>query len=60
MPWANIYIDGKLIGATPISKHKLPAGSYKIQFKNPKAKIDKTIPVELEAGETKRLIEKFD
>jgi len=60
MPWANIYIDGKLIGSTPISKHKLPAGSYKIQFKNPKSKIDKTIPVELKPGETKRLIEKFD
>ena len=60
MPWANIYIDGKLIGATPISKHKLPSGSHKIQFKNPKSKIDKTIPVELKPGETKRLIEKFD
>ena len=60
MPWANIYIDGKLIGSTPISKHKLPSGSYKIQFKNPKSGIDKTIPVELKPGETKRLIEKFD
>ena len=60
MPWANIYINGKLIGATPISKHKLPAGEYKIQFKNPKSGIDKTIPVELKPGETKRLIEKFD
>ena len=60
MPWANIYIDGKLVGSTPISKHKLPAGSYKIQFKNPKSKIDKTIPIELKPGETKRLIEKFD
>ena len=60
MPWANIYINGKLIGSTPISKHKLPSGSYKIQFKNPKSGIDKTIPVELKPGETKRLIEKFD
>ena len=60
MPWANIYIDGKLVGSTPISKHKLPAGSYKIQFRNPKSGIDKTIPVELKPGETKRLIEKFD
>ena len=60
MPWANIYIDGKLIGSTPISKHKLSSGSHKIQFKNPKSGIDKTIPVELKSGETKRLIEKFD
>ena len=60
MPWANIYINGKLLGSTPISKHELPAGSYKIQFKNPKAGIDKIIPVELKAGEHQRLIKKFD
>ena len=60
MPWANIYIDGKLIGSTPISMHKLPAGSYKVQFKNPKFGIDKTIPVDLKPGETKRLMEKLE
>ena len=60
MPWANIYINGKLIGSTPISKHELPAGNYKIQFKNPKSGIDKTIPVELKPGEHQRLIKKFD
>ena len=60
MPWANIYINGKLLGSTPISKHELPAGNYKIQFKNPKAGIDKTIPVELKPGEHQRIIKKFD
>ena len=60
MPWANIYINGKLIGATPISKHELPYGNYKIQFKNQKAGIDKTFPVELKPGEHHRLIKKFD
>lgn len=60
MPWANIYINGKLIGATPISKHELPYGNYKIQFKNPKAGIDKTFPVELKPGEHQRIIKKFD
>ena len=57
-PWANIYIDGKLIGSTPISQHKLPAGNYKVQFKT-KNGIEKTIPVELKPGETKRIIEEL-
>lgn len=59
-PWANVYINGKLIKATPIIKHPLPAGSYKIQFKNPKFNIDKTFPVELSSGEHQRMIKNFD
>lgn len=59
-PWANVYINGKLVKATPIIKHSLPAGSYKIQFKNPKFNIDKTFPVDLKPGEHQRMIKNFD
>jgi serine/threonine protein kinase len=59
-PWANVYINGKLVKATPIIKHPLPAGSYKIQFKNPKFNIDKTFPVQLQRGEHQRMIKNFD
>ncbi|MBR6245455.1 serine/threonine protein kinase [bacterium] len=58
-PWANVYLDGKLIGSTPISKFALPAGSHKIQFKNPKSKIDKTFPVELKPGDHHRMVQNF-
>ncbi|MGI6395117.1 MAG: protein kinase domain-containing protein [bacterium] len=58
-PWANIYINGKLLKATPIINHPLPAGNYKIQFKNPKFNIDKTFPVELKPGEHYRLPKNF-
>ncbi|HNW82113.1 MAG TPA: serine/threonine-protein kinase [bacterium] len=59
-PWANIYINGKLIKSTPIIKFSLPAGTHKIQFKNPKFNIDKIFPVELKPGEHIRMIKNFD
>lgn len=59
-PWANIYINGKLIKSTPIIKFSLPAGTHKIQFKNPKFNIDKTFPIELKPGEHVRMIKNFD
>jgi len=59
-PWANVYVNGKLVKATPIIKHSLPAGNYKIQFKNSKFNIDKTFPVELKPGEHQRMIKNFN
>ena len=60
MPGANIYVNGKLIGATPISKHKLSAGTYKIRFKGLRSDFDKIFEVELKPGETTRLIKNFE
>lgn len=59
-PWANIYINGKLIKSTPIIKFSLPAGTHKIQFKNPKFNIDKVFPIELKPGDHIRMIKNFD
>jgi hypothetical protein len=59
-PWANVYINGKLIKATPLIKYSLPAGKYKIQFKNSKFNIDKTFPIELKSGEHQRMIKNFN
>lgn len=58
-PWTNIYIDEKLIGATPVINLPLAPGSYKIRFKNPKFNIDKVFPVELKEKEQQRIIKDF-
>jgi hypothetical protein len=34
-PWANIYINGKSYGTTPISIEKLKAGKYTVRLENP-------------------------
>jgi len=58
-PWANIYIDGKLIRATPIIRYGVTPGKHKIRFKNQRFGIDRTFPVTVKKGESKRIIKEF-
>lgn len=45
-PWANIYINGKKIGQTPIPPKVLYEGTYKVVLKNPKySSFSKTIKI---------------
>jgi len=34
-PWAEVRIDGRLVGTTPILGLKLPAGRHQVTFSNP-------------------------
>ena len=35
-PWAEIYIDGKLVGKTPLQKPiQVPAGNHEVKLVNP-------------------------
>ena len=34
-PWAEVYIDGKHVGQTPIGRLSLPIGTYDIVFRHP-------------------------
>ncbi|MCK5807951.1 serine/threonine protein kinase [bacterium] len=58
-PWANVYIDGKFIKATPITKYPLKPGRHKIHFKNPKFKINKVFPVTIKPKKSQRMIKNF-
>lgn len=53
--WAEIYVDGKKIGNTPIFGHALPVGSYTIRARNDGAGLDQTKQVTIKAGETASL-----
>jgi serine/threonine-protein kinase len=35
VPWAYISIDGKKLGKTPVKRHRLKVGSYKVTAKRP-------------------------
>lgn len=50
--WADIYVDGKKIGTTPIFGFSLPAGSHEVRAKNDSAGLDVTKTVVVKAGET--------
>ena len=50
--WADIYVDGKKIGTTPIFGHQLPAGSYAVRAKNEATGLDVTKQVTVKGGES--------
>jgi hypothetical protein len=35
LPWADVFIDGKLIGETPIGNVTVPVGSHEVIFRHP-------------------------
>jgi hypothetical protein len=35
LPWADVFIDGKLIGETPIGSIAVPVGAHEILFRHP-------------------------
>lgn len=35
IPWANVFVDGKEVGVSPILDHKLTVGEHSIVFRNP-------------------------
>ncbi len=55
-PATFIYINEKSIQSSPLNKYELPPGEYKIRFKNQTYNIDKTVPVELKAGQHEKIV----
>ena len=49
-PWAEITIDGKKLGYTPLKRHALPAGTHKIVLSNPKLGAEKKLSVTVAGG----------
>jgi hypothetical protein len=35
LPWADVFIDGKLVGETPIGSIAVPVGTHEIVFRHP-------------------------
>ncbi len=53
-PWCNVSIDGRSVGQTPIVNRTLPAGSHRIRCVNPDLNVNRTLTVQINAGETTR------
>jgi hypothetical protein len=50
MPWSRVWIDGHLVGMTPLFQQKVRAGAHALRFKGPGGEIVST-RVLVEAGE---------
>lgn len=46
-PWAQVYIDGRLVGPTPLFEHRVPAGTVTVRLVNPSLGLEKTVRIEI-------------
>jgi serine/threonine-protein kinase len=53
-PWANVIVDGKSVGTTPIMKLALPEGTHRVRLQNPHARPQENV-VRVQGGQTQLL-----
>jgi hypothetical protein len=56
MPWAEVHIDGQLVGNTPLTRLELPAGVHRVTLRNSERGLSKTFDVRITAGEVETRI----
>jgi serine/threonine-protein kinase len=54
-PWAQVWVDGREVERTPISRYPLPAGEHQLRFHNPELGKDIRRKVRVEPGKVVRL-----
>lgn len=51
-PWSNVFVDGKLIGTTPLMQAKLPAGTRALTLRNPELGLEASYSVTILENQT--------
>jgi hypothetical protein len=54
-PWAEVTVDGRKIGTTPIKKLRLTIGTHRVVLSNDELEFRKSYPVRVKAGKTSLL-----
>ena len=52
-PWADVYVDGKAVGQTPIGSLEVTPGTHTVRLVCPPLEAEKTTTVTVGSGETK-------
>ncbi len=60
VPWSKVYVNGRVVGNTPVRRHELPVGSYTIRCVNPQYGVDFTQSVSITASQEKRLVKRLE
>lgn len=58
-PWAEIFIDGKFIGSTPLESLSLPEGNYLVHLRNPDLALVALKMVKIYAEKKTELVHNF-
>ena len=51
-PWSKVFLDGRLLGTTPLTGIEVDAGRHTLKFVNPEFGIEKEIQVTVKDGDT--------
>jgi len=49
-PWSQVYVDGHLVGNTPLLNFPVKAGSHKLKLVNPQLGMKKSLSVSVKSG----------
>ena len=55
-PWSRVFVDGKLIGTTPLLKFRVAPGAHAIELRNAEQGFLRRQNVELQAGEVQKVV----
>ena len=56
IPWANVYIGNRLLGETPLTAVRLPAGEQRLRFVNEPLGVDQVKIVVVRPGDNPKII----
>jgi eukaryotic-like serine/threonine-protein kinase len=56
LPWATVYVDGRLLGETPLTKVRLPVGSHRVRLVNDPLGVDTTMALSVRPGSNPKII----
>jgi serine/threonine protein kinase len=56
VPWANVYVGGRMLGTTPLDRVPLPAGRQALRLENPELEASTEYVVQIDSG---RLVTRF-
>lgn len=59
MPWSQVYLDGQLLGNTPLQGVNVAPGTHSLRLVNPQFSMIKTRTVKLAPGEVVTLVERL-
>ncbi|MCK5797809.1 MAG: PEGA domain-containing protein, partial [Deltaproteobacteria bacterium] len=55
VPWAEVYVDGRKVGVTPLIHHRITSGRHRVRLRNPARKRQRVLRIEIpRGGEVKR------
>jgi hypothetical protein len=60
IPWADIFLDGKLVSNMPQAGIPVRPGKYRLRLRNAARGYDRTIEVEVASGDTTKVIREVD